>query len=171
MSPQDIRKLVGGYAAGTLTPEEQQELFAAALEDQELLDEWAREQAMRDLLRDPAVKAELLSALDTPVRPGGFWQWLRRPMVAGLATAGVLTVAVVAVWQGARPAATRQTAQVTVAELRPMNEPSLQAPVPPPAAVKPSEVRRRPAEAAPPVSTFADKVATADNVAADKKVG
>ena len=38
MSPEEIKKLLGGYATGTLTAEEQQALFAAALEDQELFD-------------------------------------------------------------------------------------------------------------------------------------
>ncbi len=79
MSPQEIKKLLGGYATGTLTVEEQQALFAAALEDQELFDAMAREQSLRDLLRDPAARAELLSALDAPARRFGFWQWLRRP--------------------------------------------------------------------------------------------
>src|SRR5450631_697776 len=105
MSPEDIKKLLGGYATDTLTTEEQQALFAAALEDQELFDALAREQSLRDLLRDPAARAELLSALDTPAnRLCGFWQWLRRPAVAGLATAGVAAIAVLAVWQGTRPA-------------------------------------------------------------------
>src|SRR5260370_11235345 len=103
MSPEEIKKLLGGYATGKLTAEEQQALFAAALEDQELFDALAREQSLRDLLRDPAARAELLSALDAPAsRPGGFWRWLRRPVAAGLATACVAAIAVVAVWQGAR---------------------------------------------------------------------
>ena len=120
MNPEDIRKLLGGYATGTLTTEEQQALFAAALEDQELFDALAREQSLRDLLRDPAARAELLGALDTPAtRPAGFWQWLRRPMVAGLATAGVAALAIVAVWQGTRMASVKPSAQpVIVADLK-----------------------------------------------------
>jgi hypothetical protein len=54
MTRDDIRKLLGGYSTGTLTPEEERALFAAALEDQELFDALAKEQALRDLLRDPA---------------------------------------------------------------------------------------------------------------------
>jgi hypothetical protein len=120
MSPEDVKKLLGGYATGTLTPEEQQALFAAALEDQELFDALAREQSLRDLLRDPAARAELLSALDSPAgRTGGFWQWLRRPAVAGLATAGVVAIAVVAVWQGTRLSPPKLADRVMVAELRP----------------------------------------------------
>jgi hypothetical protein len=131
MRPEEIKKLLGGYATGTLTAEEQQALFAAALEDQELFDALAREQSLRDLLRDPAARAELLSALDAPVSRFGFWQWLRRPAVAGLATACVVAIAVIAVWQGTRVAPLKP-APTIVAELR--NEP----PAPAPAAIPPT---------------------------------
>lgn len=63
MSREEVEKLLGGYATGTLTPGEQQLLFEAALEDQELFDALAREQSLRDLLGDPAARAELLAAL------------------------------------------------------------------------------------------------------------
>ena len=125
MSPEEIKKLLGGYATGTLTAEEQQALFAAALEDQELFDALAREQSLRDLLRDPAARAELLSALDAPASRFGFWQWLRRPVVAGLATACVVAIAVIAVWQGTR-VAPMKSAPMIVAELR--NQPPTTAP-------------------------------------------
>jgi hypothetical protein len=159
MSPEDIRKLLGGYATGTLTAEEQQALFAAALEDQELFDALAREQSLRDLLRDPAARAELLSALDTPSsRLGGFWQWLRRPAVAGLAMAGVVAIAVVAVWQGTRVAGVKPAAPpVIVAELRPQEPPpALTAPPPSQPAGK---ARARLAEV--PAATLADQKTTA----------
>ena len=52
MNRDDIQKLLGGYATRTLTPDEQQALFEAALDDQQLFDALAREQALRDLLRD-----------------------------------------------------------------------------------------------------------------------
>jgi hypothetical protein len=42
MSREEIQKLIGGYATGSLTAGEQQALFEAALEDQELFDELAR---------------------------------------------------------------------------------------------------------------------------------
>ena len=73
MSPEDAKKLLGGYATGTLTDAEQEALFAAALDDQELFDALAREQSLREVLRDPAVKAELLAALDE--RPRRWWKW------------------------------------------------------------------------------------------------
>src|ERR1035438_1785028 len=161
MSPEDIRKLLGGYATDTLTTEERQALFAAALEDQELFDALAREQSLRDLLRDPAARAELLSALDTPAtRSAGFWQWLRRPMVAGLATAGVAAIAVVAVWQGTRMASVKPSAQpVIVAELkRPELSPA------------PSAVPSAPAPASQPATNKRDMDAGASaTVMADKE--
>lgn len=36
MSKHDIEKLLGGFAADTLTVEEKQQLYSAALQDQEL---------------------------------------------------------------------------------------------------------------------------------------
>lgn len=92
MRPDEARKLLGGYATGTLTEAEEQALFAAALEDQELFDELAREQALREVLRDPAAKANLLAALDEPRRK---WWWSWKPAAAVLAMAGVAAVAVV----------------------------------------------------------------------------
>jgi hypothetical protein len=144
MRPEEIGKLLGGYATGTLTAEERQALFAAALEDQELFDALAREQSLRDLLRDPAARAELLGALDTPPsRLGGFWQWLRRPVVAGLVTAGVAAVAVVAVWQGTRIAPVKPAAPMMVAELRPRERMPAPSPARPPAAASQPEDKER----------------------------
>ena len=91
MTRDDIRKLLGGYSTGTLTPEEERALFAAALEDQELFDALAKEQALRDLLRDPAARAQVLAALDE--RPEPWWRWLRWPAAVG-ATAGCLAAVV-----------------------------------------------------------------------------
>jgi hypothetical protein len=166
MSPEyikkDIKKLLGGYASGTLTDTEQQALFAAALEDQELFDALAGEQPLRDLLSDPAARAELLSALDTrdtPSRLGGFWQWLRRPAVAGLATAGVATIAVVAVWQGTRVPSAKTPAPTIVAELRsppvPVQRPPAQPPaeIPPPAGQQGAGKRSNVAQLPPPAVT------------------
>ena len=107
MTHDDIRKLLGGYSTGTLTPEEQRALFAAALEDQELFDALAREQALRDLLRDPAARAHVLASLDETPQP--WWRpavrWLMRPAVAG-AMAACLAVAMgYGIWRArqARP--------------------------------------------------------------------
>jgi hypothetical protein len=99
MNREDIRKLLGGYAAGTLTAAEQEALLAAALEDQELFDALMKEEALRDVLQDPASKAELLAALDqAPARPA-WWNW--RPLIGAVAMAG-LALGTVAVWRATR---------------------------------------------------------------------
>ena len=98
MSREEVQKLLGGYATGTLTEEEQQALFAAALEDQDLFEALAKEQSLRDLLRDPAAKGAVLAALDGH-GSRGIWGWLKRPWVAGLAMAGLAVVGVALWWQ------------------------------------------------------------------------
>ena len=64
MSEHDLEKLLGGFAADTLTPEERQKLFTAALQDQQLFNALADEQALKELLADPAVRRKLLHALN-----------------------------------------------------------------------------------------------------------
>jgi hypothetical protein len=99
MNREDIEKLLGGYAAGVLTPAEEQALFAAALEDQQLFDELAREQPLRDLLRDPSARATLLASLSEERVP--WYRRFARPLVA---VAAALCIAVpVLVWQMHRP--------------------------------------------------------------------
>ena len=96
MNPRDIEKLLGGYATGTLTPEERAALFAAALESQALFDALADEEALRELLADPRARSELLAALraPAPARRRGIWAWLAaRPVPAALA-ASILIAAV-----------------------------------------------------------------------------
>ncbi len=56
MTRDEIRKLIGGYATGSLTEAERKPLFEAALEDQELFDELAREQALKEMLDEPGAK-------------------------------------------------------------------------------------------------------------------
>src|SRR5579872_6566060 len=85
MDRHDIQKLLGGYATGTLTPEEQQALFEAALTDQELFDALAREQSLHDLLRDPAARAHLLAATDEKPLPWYRRYWRPAAMVAAAA--------------------------------------------------------------------------------------
>jgi hypothetical protein len=111
MSREEIRKLLGGYATDTLTAEERQALFAAALEDQELFDALGREQSLRDLLRDPAARAHLLAALDAPAPAPWYRRWWR-PLPAAAMAVVLATVAIVAVRRHP-PAAP----EVTVAKL------------------------------------------------------
>jgi hypothetical protein len=90
MKPEDIQKLLGGYATGTLTPEEQQALFAAALDDQQLFDALAKDQSLRDLLRDPSARAQVLAAIDDHPLP---WWKAHRWVLAGATVAATLAVA------------------------------------------------------------------------------
>ncbi len=89
MSGKDIRMLMGGYAAGTLTGEERRALMEAALEDQTLFEELAREEPLRDLLSYPVARAHLLAALDEPAPPFhrrlGAWMWERALGVGAVA--------------------------------------------------------------------------------------
>jgi len=95
MSREEIQKLLGGYATDTLSEAERSALFAAALGDQELFDALAKEQALREVLHDPAARQQLLVAL----RPSRIW--LRRPAVLAMAgcAAGILIVAGLLLWQ------------------------------------------------------------------------
>lgn len=88
MTPHEAERLLGGHAAGILTPDEQAQLYAAALAHQEVFDALADEEALRELLADPAVRARLLAQL-APVKVVPFW---RRPAVLGLAASLFLVV-------------------------------------------------------------------------------
>jgi hypothetical protein len=115
MTREQVRKLLGGYAAGTLTPAEETALFEAALEDQELFDELGREQALRDLLSDPAARAHLLAALDEP-RPA--WgqraaRWILGNAVGLAAVACFVTVGGYVAWLARDMQKPRIIAEVT----------------------------------------------------------
>src|SRR4051812_26572570 len=125
MTPQEIRKLLGGYATGSLTDAEQQALFAAALDDQELFDELAREQSLRELLSDPSARAEMLAAVEERPKVWGWW----RPAAAVLAMAGLAAVAVLVMRP--KPQPTPLTAP------RVVEPPPAPAPAPVPSVIQP----------------------------------
>jgi hypothetical protein len=105
MSEQDLEKLLGGFAADTLTAEEKHQLYSAALHDQELFNALADEQAMKELLADPVVRRRLLQSLQgtrsVTIEGSPSWtDWFRRP--AGLAWVGGLAAAVFAIVLGTR---------------------------------------------------------------------
>jgi hypothetical protein len=143
MNRDDIQKLLGGYATGTLTPEEQEALFAAALDDQELFDQLAREQALRDLLRDPVAKAQVLAALDeVPLR----WyqqlgRWMARPAGMGLAAACFLAIAGYVGWQAGHPRQPLMVAEVKREAVPPAPVPAPPEPQPKPAAAPPQPAK------------------------------
>lgn len=88
---EDIHNLLGGYATGTLTEAERKALFDAALDDQELFSALADEEKLRELLDDPAARAEVIRSLEAS-RGGAWWKW---PAVAVSAATIALVFSVV----------------------------------------------------------------------------
>ncbi|PWU04646.1 MAG: hypothetical protein C5B51_16320 [Terriglobia bacterium] len=94
MSREEAERLLGGYAAGTLTAAEQEALCAAALDDQQLFEALVREEPLRELLQDAAARAQLLAALDTVREP---WYYRKVPWSVIAAATAVITLTFVAV--------------------------------------------------------------------------
>jgi hypothetical protein len=95
MSKDEIRKLLGGYATGTLTDTERKALFDAALDDQELFDELGREQALKELLDVPGTRTRLAAALGPPAPAAPWWKKPLAWAMAGTVAVGLLGVFVV----------------------------------------------------------------------------
>jgi len=122
LPPERIRQLLGGYATGTLTPEERTALMRAALEDQDLFDALMDEEALRETLSDRAFRSELIAALHS--RPRWWrmnWGW------AGLAAATAAAALFVLLRpQPQPPAAARPEPREIAASLpKPEPEPSV----------------------------------------------
>jgi hypothetical protein len=174
MNREDIQKLLGGYATNTLTPEEQQALFAAALEDQDLFDQLAREQSLRDLLTDPSSRAHLLAALDAPAPIAWYRRWWM-PLSAAAVAVTIASVAIVAV----RYQSTDKQ-PVTVARVEKAVPPAVTSEVPAPPEPAPKEVVKRESPPASrrdePRATNAQPAATSETAAnkrlalADKQI-
>ena len=172
MVEHELEKLLGGFAADTLTPEEKQRLYQAALQDQQLFDALADEQALKELLTDPTVRRRLLHALreTSPARggsPATWLDWFRRP--ANLALAGGLATAVFAVVLGTKiyQDSVQQAARSATTEAPPPATPQLPAAVATQPAPSPTtEFKTQSKETdspAPPVSkkdALTDKSAT-----------
>lgn len=170
MSEHELEKLLGGFAADTLTAEERKLLYTAALHDQELFNALADEQALKELLADPAVRLRLLQALTQAKTSGaGGWlsrlDWMRRP--AGLAFAGGLTAAALAVVLGIKiyQDSLKQAAQsVATEDTKPETPATPAPPASQPAPSQPMESRLRAKENAEPASTPARKDVLADKM-------
>lgn len=134
MNKEEIQKLIGGYASGTLSGSELRRLFEAALEDQELFDALQQEQALKELLDDPVsrekVRRAAAKSLPEPRVP-----WFRQPWiwaaVTSAAAAAVLLV-VLTPWNP-KPAAVKQVAMTPLPVQTPAALPQIaeKAPVPP----------------------------------------
>ncbi len=160
MRPEDIEKLLAGYATGTLDEAERRALMQAALERQELFDALAEEEALRELLADRRCRRQLLELLGVSRSP--LWRralsWLQRPAgIAALASsaAAVVLVSSLVIHMGRgpvrepepRPPQRAEPAAVTVDAKRAetTTRPSVAQPPPPPAAA-----HRKPRPAAAP---------------------
>ncbi|HSP69354.1 MAG TPA: hypothetical protein VLN48_16625 [Bryobacteraceae bacterium] len=88
MNPEDVRKLLGGYATGSLSEAERKLLLDAALEDQELFDELAGEHVLKEILEEPGARQRLLAALEQKSavvwwsRP---WPWMTAAVTVAIA--------------------------------------------------------------------------------------
>jgi len=97
MTPLEVRKLIGGYAAGSLSDAERRLLFEAALDDQELFDRLMGEHALKELLQEPKTRARLIAALSPASKPPKpFWDraWPCAAASAAVALGAVLSFAV-----------------------------------------------------------------------------
>jgi hypothetical protein len=90
MSRDEMRALIGGYATSSLSEAERRALFEAALEDQELFDELAREQALKEAIELPGAREQLLRSLTPPV------PWWQRRWVWAIATAAAVIIVIFA---------------------------------------------------------------------------
>jgi hypothetical protein len=132
MSREEIQKLLGGYATDTLGEVERRALFEAALEDQEVFDALAKEQALRDVLQDPLARQQLLDALG-PARTRArtqVWEWLRQP--AALAAAGGVALLLIMAGLALRRTGMPAHRVVIMADLRRQSAPAPKKFEPPP---------------------------------------
>ncbi len=168
MSEHDLEKLLGGFAADTLTPEEKKALYATALQHQQLFNALADEQALKELLADPDVRRRLLASLEQKGSSGAggslaWLDWFRRP--AGLAFAGGLTAAALAVVLGIRiyQDSLKQAAQsVATEEMKPSAPPNPMPPALQPAPPQVAEPQARVKENIAPAIDLAKKDALVD---------
>jgi hypothetical protein len=101
MTPSDdILDLLGRYATGSLSEEERQRLFDAALNDQELFEELAREQELKMLLDQPGARSRMIRALEPPRR--------KTAWIFGLAATAAASVAIMIILLRPSPKLTQE---------------------------------------------------------------
>ena len=134
MTSEQARKLLGGYATNSLTEAERKALFDAALDDQELFDALQQEEALKELLADPASRNQIQQALaeapvSRPVRTWFFEAWFSKAWFSKVRLWGGLAGAVAA-------------AALIIAVIRSNDHPKYQvarvAPPPPPMSAEPA---------------------------------
>ena len=154
MQREEFDRLLAGYATNQISEEESARLMQAAMSDQTLFNALADEDALRETLADPRMKAELLHAL-APAEEQSFWNWLRKPQIWALA--GTAAVAALAFVFMVRPRAEQkkqtEIAQAPATTSMIAEKKTLDTPVPAKAAPKPAPVMlARKAEAEKPAA-------------------
>jgi len=138
MTPRELERLLGGYAAGNLSESERGELLRVSLEDQQLFDALADEEALRDALADPVFRARMRARLEPEEKKSWLFGW---PLAAMGAVAGAVVLAVMLTpREGAKVQQVAQSAKQEKFD-------SLAAPAP---AAAPSEPAARKAKVAEP---------------------
>jgi hypothetical protein len=171
MSEHDLEKLLGGFAADTLTAEERSLLYTAALQDQQLFNALADEQTLKELLSDSDVRRRILASLEQKSASGvggvlPWLDWFRRP--AGLAFAGGLAAAALAVVLGVRiyQDSIRQAAQsVATEDAKPASPPAPISPAAQPAMPQAVEPQAKAKENVAPAIDFPKKDTSIDKLA------
>ncbi len=155
MTREELQGLIGGYSTGSLSEAERKALFEAALEDQELFDELAREQALKAALEEPGARERLMAALEPkadPVKPLAKPWWKASWVWATAAAACVVVIAGIVL----------QRSTVRVEEVARLETPD--APAPPAAAEAAAPI-------APPKPSPLPKSAPPPKAAAPKVTG
>lgn len=108
----DVRKLLGGYATGTLSEDEKKALYSAALEDDELFAALSDEEALRELLDDGSARAQLLRVAEQQrfSLRAAFAEWFGRPKAKVLVATMAVLVAAIGFDTYRRQPASRQVA-------------------------------------------------------------
>jgi hypothetical protein len=155
MTRDEARKLLGGYATGSLTEAERTALFQAAVEDQDLFDELAGEQVLKEVLDEPGARQRLIAVLERPKRQRA-WLW-----VTAASTVAIAVVIGVVVSQRTPPPPPQQIAQVMKSP-EPVNTPTA------PPVAEPAQTRQRvaPRLAAPPPPAPPAEVSKDENAVA-----
>jgi hypothetical protein len=143
MKNEEIHKLLGGYATNTLTESERRALFEAALEDQELFNALQDEQALKQLLADPASRDAIQRALEQPVEKQHSVWWSRRWLWGGVASAAAAAVLIVALVHPNRPG--EKSGRIEIASTQEPAKPLLE----PNAPVGDQEVKNAPEQISP----------------------
>jgi hypothetical protein len=131
MTQDEVRKLLGGYSANTLSESERTALFEAALDDQDLFNALQNEDALRELLADPVTREQVRLALEPVAAAAAMPQPARTPWrwflsVGSLAATAAIVIGIV-VWQRSpiRESMNQQSAPQQIAQKR--EEPKLEA--------------------------------------------